>query len=432
MKSMTFTAAGDAIFLKRTAPYEGYDEICDFINKAEAKIINLETVLSEYDSFPNATSGGTWMNADPKVADDITAMGFNFFGVANNHAMDFSYGGLESTCRALKERGIAYSGTGCNLYEASRPAVLDFSTARVGVISVCSSFDQNWKAGEQGPALKGRPGLNYLRFNTEYIVTAAQLESLKEIAAATNINIEADIERRDGFLPPLEEGTFVLGKQKYRVGENTGCITTCNKKDKKRLLDLITDSRRYLDYVVVMVHSHEMGTSHTDPAMFYKEFAHDAIDAGACAIIGGGCHQLRPVEIYNGKPIFYSLGNFVFQTNAVRLLPYDFTDKLGFPKDVTTAEALALRSDNGKRGLHSKIDNFLTVIPYIKMQDDEVTEIVLKPVELGFDRPIADNGLPHPAKGDTAKDIFNRLDRLSAPYGTKLTLDGDLIRISLT
>ena len=296
-KSITLTAAGDAIFLKRTAPYEGYDEICEFINRAQAKIINIETVLSEYDSFPSATSGGTYMNASPDVLDDVISMGFNFFGLANNHAMDFSYGGLESTCRAMKERKLAYTGIGANLYEASRPAILDFSTARVGVIAVCTTFDEDWKASEQGPALKGRPGLNYLRHSTEYIVTSQQLEQLKEIAASTYINVEADINRRDGFAPPLAEGTFVLGNQKYRVGDTPGCVTKCNPKDKERLVNLIADARRYLDYVVVMVHSHEMGTSHTDPTQFYKEFCHAAIDAGACAIIGGGCHQLRPIEI---------------------------------------------------------------------------------------------------------------------------------------
>jgi poly-gamma-glutamate synthesis protein (capsule biosynthesis protein) len=46
------------------------------------------------------------------------------------------------------------------------------------------------------------------------------------------------------------------------------------------------------------------------------EFAHAAIDAGADAIIGHHPHWIQPVEIYRGKPIFYSLGNFVFDQGA--------------------------------------------------------------------------------------------------------------------
>jgi poly-gamma-glutamate synthesis protein (capsule biosynthesis protein) len=36
------------------------------------------------------------------------------------------------------------------------------------------------------------------------------------------------------------------------------------------------------------------------------------IDAGATAIFGSHPHVIQPIEIYKGKPIFYSLGNFVF------------------------------------------------------------------------------------------------------------------------
>ena len=36
-----------------------------------------------------------------------------------------------------------------------------------------------------------------------------------------------------------------------------------------------------------------------------------AIDAGASAVFGHGPHVVRPFELYRGKPVFYSLGNFV-------------------------------------------------------------------------------------------------------------------------
>ena len=43
-----------------------------------------------------------------------------------------------------------------------------------------------------------------------------------------------------------------------------------------------------------------------------RQLARLMIDAGADAVIGGHPHQLQDTERYKGKPIFYSLGNFVF------------------------------------------------------------------------------------------------------------------------
>ncbi len=45
------------------------------------------------------------------------------------------------------------------------------------------------------------------------------------------------------------------------------------------------------------------------------ELAHDIIDSGADVILGHHPHQFQGMEIYKGKPIFYSLGNFIFDQN---------------------------------------------------------------------------------------------------------------------
>jgi poly-gamma-glutamate synthesis protein (capsule biosynthesis protein) len=45
-------------------------------------------------------------------------------------------------------------------------------------------------------------------------------------------------------------------------------------------------------------------------ADYQREIAHAAIDAGADVIIGHHPHILKALEIYRGKVIFYSLGNF--------------------------------------------------------------------------------------------------------------------------
>ncbi len=48
------------------------------------------------------------------------------------------------------------------------------------------------------------------------------------------------------------------------------------------------------------------------PNALQRELAHQLIDAGADILLGGHSHVPWSYEIYNGKPIFYSFGNFIF------------------------------------------------------------------------------------------------------------------------
>ncbi|MBQ7469136.1 MAG: CapA family protein [Pseudobutyrivibrio sp.] len=80
--------------------------------------------------------------------------------------------------------------------------------------------------------------------------------------------------------------------------------------DETDLLKAVEEADSQVDYLFVMLH---WGTEHTTELTDYQvNDGHKLIDAGADAIIGMHSHCLQPVEYYNGKPIFYSLGNFIF------------------------------------------------------------------------------------------------------------------------
>ena len=73
-------------------------------------------------------------------------------------------------------------------------------------------------------------------------------------------------------------------------------------------------AKRHNDIVIVALHNHDLshhrayGIQDTTPAndqIMYRR----AIDAGADMVIGSGPHVLRAIEIYKGKPIFFSLSN---------------------------------------------------------------------------------------------------------------------------
>ena len=64
------------------------------------------------------------------------------------------------------------------------------------------------------------------------------------------------------------------------------------------------------DIVVVSIHAGEEYSK--EPTIFQKNFAKDAIDAGADLVIGHHPHVTQPVEQYKNGWIAYSLGNFIF------------------------------------------------------------------------------------------------------------------------
>ncbi len=431
--SMTLTSSGDSLMVKRLP--ENYEELAplhDFITSAEARLTNLEGVVTRFDCFPSSYSGGTWVNATPDVFESMMTFGFNFCGCANNHSMDYSYDGLLSTMNILEEYGVDYSGIGRNLYEASRPGILDLPNARLAVVDVSASFNDAARAGAQSPSLPGRPGLNALRHSEEYTVTPAHMQALREIAAATCINGTRPLDQKAGFIAPDAEGTFYFGGKVFREGEKDEKHTRCHRGDLERITKEVRDSLNNADYAVVMVHCHDVRHDrHDEPDEYFIEFCHAVIDAGASAVLGGGTHQLKPIELYRGKPIFYSLGNFIFQNNSVKIMPPDFAEKYGLPHSAAAADALNARSKNGTVGLHTDRANYLSVIPRLTFEGDRLTDATLMPVELGYGLRMTYNGLPRQADEETAREICGICQKLGEAYGTKFAYADGLIRIIL-
>lgn len=87
----------------------------------------------------------------------------------------------------------------------------------------------------------------------------------------------------------------------------SGVFTTY---DPTQLLAEIQTAKEVCDFVVVYVH---WGVEQSEqPEDYQKELARQYIDAGADAVIGSHPHVLQELEYYQGKPIVYSLGNFIF------------------------------------------------------------------------------------------------------------------------
>ncbi len=84
--------------------------------------------------------------------------------------------------------------------------------------------------------------------------------------------------------------------------------------DPAKFLEVIRQAEATSDFVVVYVHWGTEGVSRFEADQ--QSLGHQYIDAGADLVIGDHTHCLQGVEYYKGVPIFYSLGNFWFNSRT--------------------------------------------------------------------------------------------------------------------
>jgi poly-gamma-glutamate capsule biosynthesis protein CapA/YwtB (metallophosphatase superfamily) len=427
---MSFTAAGDMLVQRRLPEeYPGFAEIAAEIKKGDMRFFNLETTVHNYESYGSQYNGGSYLCAPPEILDDVKRFGFNITSFANNHTLDFSYGGVEKTLENLRRAGIPNSGVGLNMQQASAPAYLDCNTGRTALIAVTSSFNPAAMAGSASHSIIGRPGVNGLRFNTTYFLDPAHAEALKEIAALTEMNAQREVIRAEGYLPPLAENVIEFDTLTFQMADKVGKKTTVHPSDMARIEKSIYEASLQADYIVISVHGHEMrGAVKREGADFLEEFARRCIDCGAHAVVGHGPHVIRAIEIYKGCPIFYSLGDFVLQNENIPKQPADYFELYKLPSDATMHDLFKARDAGFTRGLQTKKEAFETFIPYWEMENGKVTKVSLLAVELGFGMPRSRSGWPAPAKDSS---ILEQLAELSEPFGTKLKIHGNRAEIIL-
>ncbi len=417
----SIVATGDSLLTQRL-PRQ--DKSClalkEIFEQADIRFTNFELQVHDFEVAPSAVSGGTWVAARPGVIKDLKWLGLNLFAGATNHSLDWGHDGLKTTMRHLQENDCTYAGIGMNLAEASMPCYIDTPEGRVALISVCSSGKDWHIAGEQRPDVPGRPGINMLRFNLINYLPKEDIEVLRKIVDKTYVNARRLQLEREGFIK-AEEG-FAVGTNRFEVGE-AGTKTFCNKKDLQRILRYIAEARRQADVVLVSHHAHEFrGIDKAVAADFTREFAHACIDAGVDAFLGHGPHILRGIEIYNGKPVFYSLGDFFIQNDSVERQPADFFDIYNLGPDNTPSDGWAARSKNGTSGLVVNRKVFESVIARFVVEDGVIKQVELLPITLGFEKTRSRKGRPELADANDGERILQDLQKLSDEFKTQITI----------
>lgn len=420
---MVFLAVGDAFITRALPRNPEFDRLKQFIESADVRICNLETTFASDRAAPATVSGGTWAKTASSLVGDLQAYGFNGFSAATNHAGDFGEIGMLDTLAVLQAAGAACAGLGTCLEEAGRAVAIPAGARTCHLLSLTSTFHESAMAGNSRLDMKGRPGINPLRHQLTYVVDAGDIEAMRAIDKKTGINDRERMRLKEGFSLPQNDIDLFFGGHRFKAGVPHGTLSEVDPRDLDRSVREIRRCAASGDPVIVSIHTHDMKDGRKElPADFIVAAARTFIEAGASAIVCHGPHVMRGIEIYRKRPIFYGLGNFVFQNETVAALPADFYEKYQLDPKATPQEAFDKRSHGDTKGLVANPAVWRAVIPRWALTDGELTAITLHPIALGFGLPRSQRGSP--ALSDDI-EALKELQTLCAPFGTRVLIHSD-------
>jgi poly-gamma-glutamate capsule biosynthesis protein CapA/YwtB (metallophosphatase superfamily) len=412
----TLAAVGDCIIARPVSHTPGFAPVGRLLHDADVTFGNFEGTaldLTRTPAVPQAEFGGVWIIGAPAVAADLKAIGFDLMSRANNHATDWGVEGMRQTSRTLDEAGIVHAGVGEHRAAARAARFFDTEKGRVALISVASTFTPLSRSAPPVGEAPGRPGVNALRTTRYSFVTADELRTLRKMRDGQPAGSVRPPEKE----PPDEVELFGVH---YKAADHRGFSYTVDPIDEREILKSVRAAKQLSDFVIVTIHAHEPGNWSETPADFLPAFAHAAIDAGADEFIGHGPHQLRGVEVYRGKPIFYSLGNFIFQLDLLSPIASDLFEQ--YKMDGAAATDAEFNAMWNQRVFGGEVW-YQSVVTTSRFENGRIAEIQLRPIDLGYGARSADRGVPRPAAQELAQIILQRVGRLSQPFGTELKID---------
>jgi poly-gamma-glutamate capsule biosynthesis protein CapA/YwtB (metallophosphatase superfamily) len=360
---------------------------------------DLETSILDVDTFkgyPYAWNDAPTLSAAPEVAGNLKASGFDLFARANGHALDWGIGGMQATSAALDSAGLIHAGTGMNdglarsaqYYEEPR------GRGRIALVSAATTFRPTSDALHAEGAAPGRPGVSGLEVDAVRLVSPDQLKQLQQVAC----KYEYYLQPHDCTPTSIATSVTTLGST-FESTTPSHYYTTDNRLNRVQAQDLlrfVREGREHADFLVVSLHADQVASARSNAPQtpqFLEGLAHAAVDSGADIVMNTGRATLGPIEIYSAhgrppRPIFYGLGSFCWSPGL----------------EPTGADPKAMWSIITRTHIHDKELN-----------------VEIYPIDLSPD-PTHPGGWPRLADKALATQILQRLIKLSAPYGTSITI----------
>lgn len=274
------------------ALFEPTYEILGYV--ADITVGNLEVPLTNHD-IPHPTKGIVF-KANPSNVNALVNAGIDVLSIANNHILDFMEPGLIQTQNVLRESGIIFSGAGLNSQEAYLPA---FKSVNGTTISYIASSDRTGQYNNYQPYLNAGENKSGFAYMTPYYIRK-QIESVKDIS--------------DLIVVEFHSGS----EYSFEPGSNYDYYST----DRNDFARIKSNPASKIGFRMTSFDEEEDYSRRLDqPQMWDRAIRHFAIDEGADLVIVHHPHIIQGVEIYNGKLIAHSLGNFIFDLNYPETYP---------------------------------------------------------------------------------------------------------------
>ncbi len=423
----TLSAVGDCILTRPLTPYlgdAGFAAIIDVLRRGDAVYGNCEISAIDLDRFhgyPHAWDGDYPMAGHPAVAQELADLGLQIMSRANNHALDWGIEGMRETSDRLDAAGIVHAGCGEHAGSARAARYLETPKGRVGLVSFASTFLPTSEALPPKTAAPGRPGVSALKLHRKWVVPQPVFDALATLPAAP-----------PG--PGATPGELDLFSTRFVAGDKPGTAYDIDREDAAEVLRSIRLGKQHSDFLIAALHSHEATDEKPWPAApllppaCLRPLAHAAIDAGADVFVTTGTHNLGPIEVYRGKPVFYGMSNFFWSDlqeplSADLYQPRMVGDMLSrafeHPRRTTDADLTAVFE--ASEFAYEWV--FESMVAHSTFAGGRVTEIAIHPVWLRYGQPLTKSGIPQPAPPDRAERIFGYLRQTSEPYGTTIAVE---------
>jgi poly-gamma-glutamate synthesis protein (capsule biosynthesis protein) len=418
----TIAVVGDVIIahaLEHMMSNPRFAEVVEILRGADVATGNLETQIIDGRSFVGGRGGGTH-GAEPESAEWLVEMGFDVMARPNNHANDFGYEGLVETSRHLDRAGLQHSGFGDTYWSARSARFVTTSRGRVGMVATSENSQEAAPANGEWP---GRGGLSPFNVTMSMVVPAGSWDAVRTLRGlfpngtgfyARGVNTA---DRIDAVGQRFQKAAAGVTEPYYTFD--------INQRDLRDVVAAVREGKQRSDFITLALHSHDFRDTRggyrgfgipeaehldTNPSIadYLPVLAKQAIDNGADIFQGTGVHVLRGIEIYDNRPIFYGLGEFIRQRDVGGLagrgdLSRDGCDGCPFPA------------------------KYESVIAVSRFSGDRLVEVRLHPVELRYESErMAHRGIPETAPPDVGRRILQRLQELSEPLGTRITIEGNV------